>query len=139
VTIAPGVFTTAGDIALSEENKEELSSNLRSQRLNSQIEKAAKGLFMARVAFMQEMIRPICPKSAYDSFMGHSDDQFGAYVEWAKNAGISFKWDGLKMVFLRRGSVLAESVFPVSNPLFESLIESKVKEIEHSENKKPLQ
>jgi hypothetical protein len=124
VTLAPGVWTTAGEITMDEGNKEELSHNLRVHRKQALINKLVIRVQVQAAKFLEKTFLELAPQQVVESFLGSDGGRL--FLDWMEKSGVGFQQDGLKTVVTYKGRVINELVATI--PLeHKSAVEQEIK------------
>jgi hypothetical protein len=121
------VFTTVGDLTLTEEEKAELSDGLKAVPLYNLIDKMAQEIEDDSIEFIRTHLFHMAKRQ-------HKDEVVHAIVRndlpgiepWLKDAGINFIRDGLTTVIRQAGRVVAQYTYEVDKR-FRSLVLKQLK------------
>lgn len=109
------VWTTVGEQKMSGDDKLQLAHNLRGQRHAARVADAVEKAEVAMSAFVERVLTGVMPDRVLDSYQGATPEERGLFNHWMKQAGFTFETNGLRVVVLFRGKVLADAV-PVRVP-----------------------
>ena len=118
------IWTKAGDLDMSGDDKSHLSHNLRADKLRASIEKMVEEVENNAAAFINNTFLGIAPENVVDSFynlMVDEGDKGDLFAQWVNDSGWSFFQDGLTTVVKMKGKVVGEMTAKVDQRFAEEV------------------
>lgn len=116
------VWTTAGELAMSGDDKGELSAKLRAHQRHILVHKAVDQVYQTAATFLEKCLLDMAPQNVADSYTGRIDDSGALFNEWMSKSPFKFVLDGLTARFFYQGREIAKATAQVDAWIREDVI-----------------
>ena len=104
------VWTELGSVVPTEDQKHELSHNLRAKQRYHDVQVVTLKVLEAAAGFFEQVVLRAAPQPVVDSYQTSAPTLF---VDWLVKSGFKHHWDGLTFIVTFRGSEVARTTADV--------------------------